>query len=495
MGMIAFDKKNKEQLERMRKGIKCYANEKESEDGYSDCEDGLTSEDTYALAEFLYEYASSKNVLIGLNGASMECIFRVGDKYVFLDALADYEDPDFYDYEDPDYNPFLGYQNYMWFSDDLDLGIAKRFEYFQSHGKIKGSLRLDPIDVDYLFDFYKRVGFEDRVTSKNVVEQFLDNSEWLDENIGSVAVSRMFGYDQKNSHHCYDLMEHTLRTVEGIRREDLTEEEFTKLRVAAFFHDIAKPDVASFNEKTGQQVYYGHAARSVEVARPTLEELGYSEEEIAEISFYIGHHDDFISYKSNMQPWMLNHEHVRGIDSDTVSEVVIKNKYDFEAMGYDEHQIKYILYTLGHNGIEPKFMVKDQPVEVHVDMDEVRQKIDSGEYNKPFIPTKRNYEMLLRLCEADVLAQSEVAMQNGKQVGSKKEKVEVVNSIQTVMDEAFESVSVKIPEYSDDFIQRILQLAAKKVDSREQSEKAQALLKEFEKAKKQKGKDNDSIGE
>ena len=334
------------------------------------------------------------------------------------------------------------------------------------------------------------------MTSDDVVGQWENFNKrlWLERYLGSIVL-RMEEYDQKNSHHCYDLMEHTLRAVEAIKRDDLTEEEFTKLRVAAFLHDIAKPDVASYNEKTGQQVYYGHAARSAKIAKPILDEFGYSEDEIAEICFYIEHHDDFISYKTNMQPWMENHEYVRKITPDTVSEVIIRNKYDFKAMGYDEHQTKYICYTLGHNGEEPNFMLNGEPLKIDVNMDEAREKIESGEYNSSFIPTARNYQMLLRLCEADALAQSEVAMQNGQQVGSRKEKVENVKNIQAAFGEAFHSVSEKVAEYSDDFIQKILLLATKRVASREKSEKAQALLKDFEKIRKQRDKDNDSIGE
>ena len=356
--------------------------------------------------------------------------------------------------------------------------------------KSKGSTDLKPLDIDRLFASQKRIPFEKYVTSPDILE--IDNIEWFEKNLGP-TVTRMFGFDQKNSHHCYDLMEHTLRAAEAIKRDDLTEEEFTKLRIAAFFHDIGKPDVASFNEKTGQQVFYGHAAHSVEVAKPILEELGYSEDEIAEISFYIGHHDDFISYKTNMQPWMKNHEYIREITPDTVSEVIIRNKYDFEAMGYDEHQTKYICYTLGHDGKEPNFMFNGEPVKIDVNMDEVREKIESGKYNTSFIPTAKNYDMLLRLCRADALAQSEIAMQNGKQVGTRKEKVENIENIQSACEEAFHSVSEKVGEYSNEFIEKILLLAARKVDSRKQSEKAQALLKEFEKLSR--NRENDSIGE
>lgn len=350
----------------------------------------------------------------------------------------------------------------------------------------------ESLDIEKLFDTNKRKIFEEAITKEDVFKIFLSQkSKRLNILLGEDVV-KMIGYDQKNSHQVYDLWEHTLRTVEGIKRDGLTEEEFTKLRVAAFFHDIGKPDVASYNEKTGQQVYYGHAEHSVEVARPILEDLGYSEDEIKELSFYIGHHDDFISHKTKLEPWMKNHEFIREINPDTVSEIIIQNKYDFERMGYDKDQIRYICYTLGHGGETPKFMTKADPVKIDVDMDEVQEKIDSGEYDMPYVPTERDYEMLLRLCKADAMAQSEVAMQNGKKVGSKKEKLENMTNIENSLSEAYKSISEKVSEYSDEFIKKILDLASKRVSSREQSEKAKALLKEYE---SRVPKNNESIGE
>jgi len=290
--------------------------------------------------------------------------------------------------------------------------------------------------------------FEESLLREDVVEYYLSKTpEELEAELGP-EVARMVGFEQKNSHHCYDLWEHTLRTVEGISPEGLTPEQFKKLRVAAFFHDIGKPDVSKFNEKTGQQVFYGHAMHSVDVAKTVLEQLGYSSDEIEQLSFYIGHHDDFISYKSKTAPWMKNHEFMRGIDSDTVSEKIIENQYDFKAMGYDDDQIRYICYALGHDGQEPTFATKDGPINIKVDMVEVQAKIDSGKYDAEYIPSEEDYKLLLELCKADAGAQSEVAMQQGRVVGSKKEKLENMNNIQNSIPEAFKSVIEKVTGYS-----------------------------------------------
>ena len=116
-------------------------------------------------------------------------------------------------------------------------------------------------------------------------------------------VLQMVHYDQKNPHHCYDLFTHTLITVDGIPNNATI-----LLKVAAFFHDIGKPSVAF--EKDDRLVFYGHAKKSVEITTPILKKLGYSSDEITRIGFYIGHHDDFISWvpqfsNQNDKPYII----------------------------------------------------------------------------------------------------------------------------------------------------------------------------------------------
>ena len=86
----------------------------------------------------------------------------------------------------------------------------------------------------------------------------------------------MVGYNQCNPHHCYDLFQHSLHAVER-----LSDEAGSLLRVAAFFHDIGKPDVAK--KKDERLVFYGHAGKSAKIVKPILEKMGYSDKEILEI--------------------------------------------------------------------------------------------------------------------------------------------------------------------------------------------------------------------
>jgi len=108
------------------------------------------------------------------------------------------------------------------------------------------------------------------------------------------CISRMYGFDQNNPHHCYDLFEHTVRTVEALDCDGLTEDEMRLLKTAALFHDVGKPDTV--RKKEDRSVFYGHAKASAEIAEPILKELGYDDGETARILFYIKNHDMFISF-------------------------------------------------------------------------------------------------------------------------------------------------------------------------------------------------------
>lgn len=432
----------------------------------------LTEEEWKILKDFLLKHKDCTSVIMeesysycpdGPDDKRYDTIVRIGDKYVTAHEC------------EPMFQPYVGEEPYEFkVCDKLNIeqgvngitinGISfvERHEYsFSKTKKIGGKDELTkPLDIEGLFEDERRQVFEKALVRDDVVDYFLLKSkDELEEQFGP-EVARMVDFEQKNSHHCYDLWEHTLRTVEGVTRDKLNNpnffkknQEFTKLRVAAFFHDIGKPDVASINPRTGQQVFYDHAHHSVDVAKPILEKLGYSEEEIAQLSFYIGHHDDFISYRTEVPPYMQNHEFVREINSDTIAEKIIENKYDFAAMGYNKDQIRAIVYTLAH-GKSPDFRTKDGPISIPIDMDEVKAKMISGEYEPEYEPTKNDYHLLLQLCMADAGAQSEVAkrtLPNGEEVidGTKAGKLENMNNIEALCDEAYdkaEDITKSIPE-------------------------------------------------
>jgi tRNA nucleotidyltransferase (CCA-adding enzyme) len=187
----------------------------------------------------------------------------------------------------------------------------------------------------------------------------------------------MVGYDQRNPHHCYDLFTHTLHTVAGIK-----ETVPVLLRVAAFFHDIGKPLVAM--EKQGRLVFYGHAQKSAEMASPILRKMGYNEDEIKEVCFYIKHHDDFIS-------WVLPEE-------------------DYN------HENKYFVPITKEN------------MQRHISR--VLKKIGADDFQ----PNLQNWKNLLDLCYADASAQAEVVVQNGTIIDTKVHKLSKIKALQNCLE-------------------------------------------------------------
>lgn len=354
----------------------------------------------------------------------------------------------------------------------------------------------------------KRKIFENDLLRDDVVEYFSSKTtEELEKEYGP-EVSRMVGYEQKNMHHCYDLWKHTLHTVESIDTTGLTEEQAKKLKVAAFFHDIGKPDVVGFNPRTKQQNFYNHAIHSVDIATPILTRLGYSEEEIAQIGFFIGHHDDFINYKNNLPQKDKSHAFFREVNPGTVGEILVQNKYDFDKLGYPSYlptrtgnkevddrnsatnnanklKIRHICYALNNDGTAPKFMdFKGQPINISVDMDDVQSKVFSGEFDASYVPSLEDYQLLLELCKADARAQQEEVKQtikgkDGKNkeiiVDTRERKVQTMEQIGQVMSQAYKEI-----ENRDKFLSSIFRTATQKAMAKDRNAQAKDLAQEYE---------------
>ncbi len=233
----------------------------------------------------------------------------------------------------------------------------------------------------------KRERFEQALLRDDVVDYFLGKSpEELAAFFGP-DVARMVGFEQNNPHHCYDLFEHTLNTVEGIDTEGLSQEDAIKLKVAAFLHDIGKPEVAMV--KGDKTVFYNHAKKSAETSRAILGALDYKPEEIAQMQFYIEHHDDFINFKREDENWNRKNRFLRGISLETVARKIQETKEDISIYG-------------GYN------------------------------------PSKKDYQMLLRLCKADANAQSRVVREFGKVTDSRANKVSRLSQVEELVPDAYE---------------------------------------------------------
>ena len=227
----------------------------------------------------------------------------------------------------------------------------------------------------------KKADFLSLVISDKAVETLknIDSSE-LEKSFGR-DFANMKNYNQNNPHHCYDLLEHALKTVTGIRRENEILEDFIFLRTAAFFHDIGKPYVAK--EKNNRTVFYHHAEKSAEITELLLDEIGFSPKEIERICFFIEFHDVFISCKL---PEEIKNEnpYITSITKDNIKKLIteISNTYGKE-----------------HN----------------------------------YTPSLEDFSLLVRLCEADASAQSEKVYYLNNLVDTKENKIKRVLSIQELI--------------------------------------------------------------
>lgn len=216
--------------------------------------------------------------------------------------------------------------------------------------------------------------FEKDLLSQNVTEKYLNMSrEELEERFGSEFLKTVDFGSQNNNNHQYELFEHILRTVDNVDINKLAEKDALKVKIAAFFHDIGKPDVAALNEKTGQTQFIGHAKQSADIAKEILSNIGYNEQEIAELSFLIQSHDDFIP---------------------------IGKKEDIT-----EERISKVLVSA---------MKKTENYE----------------------PTISDFKNLIALCKADAMAQSKVIEKNGEIVDTQEDRLSRLDAIEEILPKA-----------------------------------------------------------
>jgi len=91
-----------------------------------------------------------------------------------------------------------------------------------------------------------------------------------------------YEFNQHNINHDKDVFEHTLEVVKYVEKDLI-------LRLAAFFHDIGKPQ-SFFMDNNGVGHFYGHDKLSVEITRNVLIRMKYSNDIINEVLSLIDTH-------------------------------------------------------------------------------------------------------------------------------------------------------------------------------------------------------------
>lgn len=89
------------------------------------------------------------------------------------------------------------------------------------------------------------------------------------------------GCDQPGGFHAYDVFEHTLRMIDACPPR-------LRLRLAAIFHDITKPQ-HKYPSETGA-TFYGHEVSGARVAEEVLKRLRYSNDIINDVSVLVERH-------------------------------------------------------------------------------------------------------------------------------------------------------------------------------------------------------------
>lgn len=123
----------------------------------------------------------------------------------------------------------------------------------------------------------------------NVLQEFSDViSVFIPE------IKPCINFRQENRHHCFDVYTHTLKAVEKSSPDPI-------IRLSLFFHDIAKPLVAHFDEK-GEQHYYGHPKKSAEITEKILTRLRFDNETKNKVVTLVAFHDSPITINKEKAP-------------------------------------------------------------------------------------------------------------------------------------------------------------------------------------------------
>ena len=127
----------------------------------------------------------------------------------------------------------------------------------------------------------------------------------------------MYGFDQKNPHHDYDVYTHTLKAVAACPPEPV-------LRWAALLHDTGKPHVFTEDERGGH--FYRHAEVSAEIAKRALKAMKCDRRRYDRVLLLVEKHD-LVMNGTEKQIKRI----VRQIGMDAAEQLLLLHKADVTA--------------------------------------------------------------------------------------------------------------------------------------------------------------------
>ncbi len=102
-----------------------------------------------------------------------------------------------------------------------------------------------------------------------------------------------FEFEQHSPYHKYDVWEHTIHAVNSCRNKE-------KIRIAMFFHDIAKPDCFKQDEN-GRGHFKGHALKSAGKTAEIMKRMKFSNRMTEDVVTLISHHSDELNNRYELR--------------------------------------------------------------------------------------------------------------------------------------------------------------------------------------------------
>ncbi len=116
--------------------------------------------------------------------------------------------------------------------------------------------------------------------------RILEQTGLLDIFIPEFKVCRNCIQSDKRGFHDFDVADHLLYACDGAPQDNLI------VRLAAFYHDIGKPEAKTVEKKDGYDIihFHGHESISEKKARSSMTNLKFSNEQIARVAHLVKEH-------------------------------------------------------------------------------------------------------------------------------------------------------------------------------------------------------------
>ena len=141
-----------------------------------------------------------------------------------------------------------------------------------------------------------REEFNKILLGENAEEVLLNYEKIFEEIIPEFSL--MYGFEQHNEHHIYDVYTHCVKAVSSSKKDLI-------IRLTLMFHDIGKPKVFSLDEQNHGH-FYNHAVESKKIARDILNRLKYDNNTKKQVLTLIEYHDVVLNAEEKCVKRWLN---------------------------------------------------------------------------------------------------------------------------------------------------------------------------------------------